>query len=257
MHFVWRAIVVWVIVFAGCLLGAATQWLLPADHLAQAKGAIGSMQGLVILLLALVLGLLVWTSYGIYSQQQTETQTLGSQILQLDLALDRYGPEAQRGRELLKNELIETRERFWGRDPRAPLLTYAQTRAELRSMDRFFAGLKPADDEQRHALDTARQLSASILETHYLMSRQLRNPVPAALIVIVVCWATFLFWCVGALSSFDALSLTVEALGAAAVASAIFLVLEFSQPYLAFFGIKPYGIDQIIAALSAKAREAG
>jgi hypothetical protein len=59
------------------------------------------------------------------------------------------------------------------------------------------------------------------------------------------------------LSSFDALSLTVEALGAAAVASEIFLILEFSQPYLAFFGIKPYGIDQVIAALSARAREAG
>jgi hypothetical protein len=173
MHFVWRAIVVWLIVFAGCLLGAATQWILPADHLAQAKVAIGSMQGLVILLLALVLGLLVWTSYGVYSQQQTETQTLVSQILQLDLALDHHGPEAERGRDLLKNELIETRERFWGRDPHANLLTYAQTRAELRSMDRFFGGLKPADDEQRHALDTARQLSASILETHYLMSRQL------------------------------------------------------------------------------------
>ena len=257
MHFVWRAIVVWLIVFAGCLLGAATQWILPADHLAQAKVAIGSMQGLVILLLALVLGLLVWTSYGVYSQQQTETQTLVSQILQLDLALDHHGPEAERGRDLLKNELIETRERFWGRDPHANLLTYAQTRAELRSMDRFFAGLTPTDDEQRHALDTARQLSASILETHYLMSRQLRNPLPAALIVIVVCWATFLFWCIGALSSLDALSLTVETLGAAAVASAIFLILEFSQPYRAFFGIKPHGIDQVISALSAKARQAG
>jgi hypothetical protein len=86
----------------------------PADHLAQAKGAIGSMQGLGILLLALVLGLLVWTSYGVYSQQQTETQTLVSQILQLDLALDHYGPEAERRCDLLKNELIETRETILG-----------------------------------------------------------------------------------------------------------------------------------------------
>ena len=48
------------------------------------------------LLLALVLGLLVWTSYGVYSQQQSEAHTLGSQVLQLDLALERYGPARSR-----------------------------------------------------------------------------------------------------------------------------------------------------------------
>ncbi len=143
MHFVRRAVVVGCVIFAGCLVGAALQQLLPTEHLANAKSAIGTIQGLVTLLLALVLGLLIWTSYGVFSQQLSEVQTLGSQILQLDLALERYGPEADRGRELLKNELIATRERFWGREGVGPAsLTYAQSRAELRSMDGFFAALK-------------------------------------------------------------------------------------------------------------------
>jgi hypothetical protein len=40
------------------------------------------------------------------------------------------------------------------------------------------------------------------------------------------------------------------ALGAASVASAIYLILEFSQPYLGLFRISPDGIDQVIASLS-------
>jgi hypothetical protein len=258
MYFVRRAVVVACIIFAGALAGSALQWLLPTQHLADAKGAIGTIQGLVTLLLALVLGLLVWTSYGVYSQQRSEAHALGSQILQLDLALDRLGLEADRGRELLKQELIATRERFWGRDGAGPtLLTYAESRAELCSIDDFFAALKPTADERRRALDAARQLSASIVETHYLMSSQLRSPIPHSLLVSVVCWATLVFTCVGALSTFNALAGIYEALGAASVSSAIFLILEFSQPYVGLFNIPPDGIDQVIAALSAKAGQRG
>ncbi|HKN31168.1 MAG TPA: hypothetical protein VJY34_26155 [Roseiarcus sp.] len=255
MHFVRRAVLVACVVFAGCLVGHALQRLLPQEHLADAKSAITTIQGLVTLLLALVLGLLVWTSYGVYSQQRSEAQTLGSQILQLDLALDRYGPEADRGRELLKKELIATRERFWGRDGAGPALTtYAQSQAELRSMDGF-AALKPTTDEQRRALDKTRQLSESIVETHYLMSRQLCDALPHSLLVSVVCWATLVFTCVGALSKFNALALIYEALGAASVSSAIYLILEFSQPYVGLFNIPSDGIDHVIAALSAKAAQ--
>ena len=116
MTFVWRAALVMCIIFAGCLLGILLQHSVPSQHIADAKSAITTIQGLVALLLALVLGLLVWTSYGVYSQQQSEAHTLGSQVLQLDLALERYGPAADRGRELLRQELEASRVRFWGRD---------------------------------------------------------------------------------------------------------------------------------------------
>src|ERR1700729_2800582 len=251
MTFVLRAVQVMVIVFAGCILGILLQHSLPSQHIADAKSAITTIQGLVALLLALVLGLLIWTSYGVYSQQQSETHTLGSQVLQLDLALERYGPGADRGRELLRQELMATRERFWGGGGARPArVAYSQSRAELRDFDGFFAALKPFDDEQRHQLDKRRQLSASIIQTHYLMSRQLLSPIPKALIS-VVSWATLPFTCIGASSGVNALAIVYEALGAAAVASAIYLILEFSQPYLGLFRISSEGVDQVIAELSA------
>ena len=75
---------------------------MPAHDLADAKGVITTVQGVVSALLAIVLGLLIWTSYGVFTQQQSEAATLGSQLLQFDVLLDRLGPEESlRGRELM------------------------------------------------------------------------------------------------------------------------------------------------------------
>jgi len=96
MHIVRRAIFIGCVIFAGALIGDGLQWLVPQAYLSDAKGAVGMVQGLVTLLLALVLGLLVWTSYGVYAQQHSEAQTLGSQILQLSRSTDSDRPP-QRG----------------------------------------------------------------------------------------------------------------------------------------------------------------
>ena len=83
------------------------------------------------------------------------------------------------------------------------------------------------------------------------MSRQLRTPIPKTLLISVVCWATLLFSCIGASSSVNALAIIYEALGAGAVASAIYLILEFSQPYPGLFRVSPEGVDHVVAELSA------
>jgi len=98
------------VIFAGALVGDLLQWLLPAHHLSDAKGVITTVQGLVTALLALVLGLLIWTSYGVYAQQHTEMLTLAGQVLQLDVAFDRLGMDGLRGRALLREYLIAMRQ---------------------------------------------------------------------------------------------------------------------------------------------------
>ena len=89
-----RTLIVALLTFVSGLLGFLLQWLLPVQDVADAKGMIGSIIGLVALLLALALGLLVWTSYGVYTNQNAESQSLGPLILKLDFALEQYGPEA-------------------------------------------------------------------------------------------------------------------------------------------------------------------
>jgi hypothetical protein len=105
------------------------------------------------------------------------------------------------------------------------------------------SALKPATDEQRHpaghgprTLDLDRADALSDVEA--AQGAPFRR-----VLISVVAWATLLFTCSGASTNANALAITYEALGAAAVASAIYLILEFSQPYVGLFRISPERLD--------------
>jgi hypothetical protein len=245
-----RTVIVALLTFLSGLLGFFVQWLLPLQHVADARGVISSIIGLVTLLLALVLGLLVWTSYGVYTNQNSESQSLGPLILKLDLTLEQYGPEARRGRDLLRAAVVRARDRFWGGDGRpAGVSPYAQARADLQDITAFFASLEPATDRQKQLIGAALPNFMQVVETTLLMTRQLANPVPKLLIFVVIGWSALLFMSYGLLGTLNALSVIAEALGSIAVASAIFMILEFSQPYSGLVRISPVGVDNLIATL--------
>src|SRR5271167_1961004 len=102
-------------VFAGGALGLVLQRVLPEKFTTGGpRDMIGAVVGLLTLLSALVLGLLIWTAFGVYSAQNLAIQTLAVKVLQLDLALADYGPEASGGRALLRQELAKTIDAVWG-----------------------------------------------------------------------------------------------------------------------------------------------
>jgi hypothetical protein len=243
-----RTLIVALLTFASGLLGFFVQWQLPVQEVTGAKDMIGSIVGFVSLLLALVLGLLVWTTYGVYTNQNTESQSLGPLILKLDLALEQYGAEADRGRDLLRAAVVRARDRFWG--GRAIGATpHAQLRADLHEIMGFFATLEPTTDQQKQIITTAMPNFMQVVETTLLMTRQLANPVPKLLLFVVIGWAALLFMSFGLLGAFNGFSVAIQALGSIAVASAIYLILEFSQPYSGLFRISPVGVDNLIAEL--------
>jgi hypothetical protein len=126
---------------------------------------------------------------------------------------------------------------------------YAQARADLQNIAAFFAGLKPADDRQRELIATARPFFIQVIQTTLLMSRQLASPVPKLLLFVVVGWSAPLFLSFGFLNAFNLVSVAAVALGSVAVASAIFMILEFSQPYSGLVRISSVGVDNLIATL--------
>ena len=197
-----RTVSIAILAFVSGLVGFLLQWLLPVQVVTDAKGMVGSITGLVILLLALVLGLLVWTSYGVYTTQNAESQSLGPVILQLDFALEQYGPEARAGRDLLRHAVVHARDRLWG-GKTSGVAPYAQARADLQDIAAFFGGLKPADDRQKELIATAKPFFVQVIQTTLLMSRQLASPVPKLLLFVVVGWSALLFLSFGFLNAFN------------------------------------------------------
>jgi hypothetical protein len=206
--------------------------------------------GLVTLLLALVLGLLIWASYGVYAAQIAEAQSLGPAVLDLDYTLELYGPETAALRESLRQATLRARERFFGAGHVKPTsFTLADSRKATQATTDMFNALSPATDQQRELLATAKQLRTTVIQTQFLMSRQLDNPVPGILISAVIGWTMVLFFGHGLTSTLNPITLAAEALGTFSVSSALFLILEFSEPYSGVYKIKPAGIDKVIEAL--------
>jgi hypothetical protein len=250
MIFVSRAAIVSLVTFASALAGFGLQRLLAASYVADSKGMIGSVAGLEATLLALVLGLLIWTSHGLLTAQQAQLQTIARSMILLDLAFAGYGPEAAAGRRELRESLKRARARFWIDDPRGRrVVVYSDISAEVLPMRAVFASLRPMNDCQRQHLAAARDLFGTIVDTQLAMIRSLVNPVPNLLLTVVVGWACLLFFGYGLMAAINLLTAIMAALGALSVGSAAFLILELSDPYVGLFKMPADGVDAVLKAL--------
>jgi len=245
-----RTIVVVLTTFGASVVGMLLQGAVPAAILNESKGTVGAMVGLVTLLLALVLGFLVFTAFSVFSTQQSEAQSLGPLVIELDLALEHYGPDGAGGRAGLRAALERSRLRFFGDVHRGPQpWTLEETRATLQGLGAYFDSLTPATDKQKELLATARDLARRFTDTQILMARQLANPFPPYVLLVVVCWASALFFGNGLVATVNAVTVIAHLAGAAAIGSAIFLILELSNPYTGYVRLSPVGIDRLLKVL--------
>ncbi len=108
------AAIVFAIVFIGGAVGLELQRALPESYTTGGpKDLTGAVVGLMTLLLALVLGLLIWTAFGVFSTQKASVQTLSITDLKLDEALQDYGPEAAEGHRILIEGIKNTIAEVW------------------------------------------------------------------------------------------------------------------------------------------------
>src|ERR1700735_4755583 len=140
-------IAVAVAMFAAGLLGLFLQRVLPEKHTTGgSRDMIAAIAGLLTLLCALVAGLLIWTAYGVYSGQNLQIQAVASKVMQLDLALSDYGPEAIPVRAQLRDALGRTIDQIGGAsasDSNFAADNFASAIQNLRARDNVLAALHP------------------------------------------------------------------------------------------------------------------
>jgi hypothetical protein len=247
------AFAVGVAVFAAGSLGLVMHHVLPEKHVTGgAKDMIGAVVGLVTLLSALVLGLLIWSAYGVYAGQNVAIQTLAAKVLQLDFALADYGPEAKDVRAQLRQGLGKTIDEVWGSnesDANFVAKNFAAALDNLRNRDATLTALHPSTDAQTQALTAAKATVESIGQSRLQMSFALASPISIPLIVIVAAWATFLFFGYGLMSGGNAMSFVAVAVGALAIASAAYMILDLSGPYSGIFRVSPAPLEQVLAVM--------
>jgi len=249
---VWLSIGVALLAFAFGVSGLSLQRLLPEPHTSdRSRAMIRAIVSLISLLLALVLGTLVGSAYSFYANQKSEIETFAARAIHLDLALAEYGPETTPARARMKQQLLEVREMVWGENAveAANALAVGEPLPHIRWLDEYVASLDPRTPAQRQFAAAAASDLAAVEQTRLLIALQLASSISWPLVVIVVSWALILFFGYGVLSRVNATTLTALGLGAFAVGSALFLILQLSQPFTGVFRMSSAAFDEMLASL--------
>jgi hypothetical protein len=245
------AIAVAVVTFASGLLGLYLQRRLPKTHMSGgSKDMILAVIGLLTLLLALVLGTLVGNTYAFFAMQKSELETMASRALLVDQALAQYGSEAKPARDLMKQALTQSHALFWrGADADPAQLKVDIALKRWEPVAGALNALDPKTPAQKDALAAAKANFALMEQTRLLMSLQLTSPVAWSLVTSVILWSMFLFCGFGVLSGTNPTTIIALALGAISVASAMFLILDLTQPYSGLFRVPASSLEQTIEAI--------
>lgn len=251
--FLRRAAVVAAAASLSLLAGFCAHRLTPSADVAEAESIVRLVVGLEATLLALVLGLLISTCHGLFSAQLHQWQTIGGAILALDRALSEFGAKADSARDALPQMLNRMRARFWTRRAGGHrTVDFDDLTDEDSSMRSMLASLRPADDEQRRRLWISEDKLTLIFETQLTMMRSIVNPVPSLLFNCVAGWSCLLFFGYGLLSATNLLTGFIAMLGAISISSAVFLVLELSDPYVGLFQMPTIGLDKLLQVLTSR-----
>ncbi len=244
-------IVVAISAFSAGILGLYLQKWLPERHTTdRSRDMISSMVALVSLVLALVLGTLVSSSFGAFSTQESELETLATNALELDMALAQYGPDGRPARDVLRNTLVSTRELFWGKSGGSSMaFGVAVALPGISAMNDSLSMLEPKTAMQKALFSSAIDYKKAIETTRLMMSLQLASAVAWPLLLIIGFWAILLFLGYGLLSRVNAMTVAVLGFGALSVAGAIFLIIDLHRPYAGLIHVPPAALTEAIATM--------
>lgn len=242
------SIVVAIFAFAAGILGLYLQKWLPERHTTdRSRDMISSMVALVSLVLALVLGTLVSSSFSAFSTQESELETLATNAIELDMALAQYGPDGRAARDILRNSLMRTHELFWGKSGANSMeFDVSVALPGIRAMNDSLNMLDPKTPMQKALFSSAVSYDKAIEATRLKMSLQLASTVAQPLLLIIGFWSVLLFLGYGLLSRVNLMTVAVLGFGALSVSGAIFLIIELHRPYSGLIHVPPAALVEAI-----------
>ena len=179
-------------------------------------------------------------------------QTLAAKVLQLDLALADYGPDARPVRLQYRDVVRKTIDQVWGSNiSSADIVAQAFEEAlrNMRARQAALDALHPSTDGQRQALAAAKSIGDAIAQSRLQISFALSAPVSYPLVFTVVSWIALGFLGNGFMSRGTPTSVIAIIVGACAVASAFYMILSLSNPYSGVFRASAAPLEQVLAVM--------
>ncbi len=222
-------IAVFLSLLAGAWIGSFLRQRVP-DHMldGEAKEVVRLGMALLASIAALVLSLLISSSYAVYEGQRNDLRTLAADLINLDGTLRLYGEPARPVRALLRPALAETIDHLWAR-PTENFFVQPDSAGEAAYL--AVLGLIPANETQVALKGQALQLAAHLSQSRLRLYERSQPDLPASLIFVLSAWMVCLFISFCLFSPLKHTSIVALVLVAFSIAAALFLILELSEPF--------------------------
>jgi hypothetical protein len=218
-------------IFGGTLVGLVLRRIVPADHLdADSKDAVKVGAGMISMMSALVLGLLVSSAKNTFDSTNAAIVQSGAKVILLDRVLAAYGPEVKELRDQLRLGLAASIELLWPEEGVHESLSKFEKAAMMEKLGQRIRALKPESDAQRRLQEQALGICNEILLSRWVQIEQAQIPLPTPFLVILLFWLTLLYTSFGLLAPHNGTVITAMFVGALALATALFLILEMNRP---------------------------
>jgi hypothetical protein len=241
--------IVFALVFGSALLAMFVHRVLPEEHLSSdSKDVVKLGIALVATMSALVLSLLVASAKSAFDTRSSQLTQASADIVLLDRALARYGPETTEARSLLQRSVASIIERFWPAAGTKPI-TIDPGASPVEALYDKIEALTPQSDAQRSMQSEALTLATDMARTRLLLFEHLGASIPVPFLVVLVFWLCIIFASFGLFAPRNATVIAVLCVCALSVAGAIFLILELDRSFEGLLQVSSAPLPAALAQL--------
>lgn len=242
------AIIVFLGMFGGALVGMTLRRRLPDHHLAKdTEDAVKLGLGVIATMTALVVGLLLASAKTARDGTERELKVFSADIMLLDRNLAQYGPETAAAREVLRRYVDFKIAAMWPADAGGVVADPAGWRL-LEEVQEKVRTLTPATDSQRFIQPRALQISGELAQTRWLLSEQVGS-IPVPFLLVVASWLAIIFTSCGLFAPRNVVVITVLFFCSLSIAGALFLILDMAQPFRGFVRVSSAPLRNALAML--------
>jgi hypothetical protein len=129
-----------------------------------------------------------------------------------------------------------------------------ETFTPSRAAAQFFLtleSLSPTNDVQRAIKPRLMDVATDLTRTRLLMFVHFDNPIPAPLLIIVILWLTVIFASFTLFADANAVVAVASLVYALAVSSALFLIVDMSQPFTGLMKIPSEQLKHVLPQLAS------
>jgi Protein of unknown function (DUF4239) len=233
--------------FGGALLGLPRR--LPKDEFRDDTIRVITLTtGMVVTMASIVIGMLVSSARASYEVRHQELIQIASKVVMLDRILANYGPEAQEARAQLRYAIESGLQQTWGDSSVARV--QLRPAHQVETLYEKVLALVPKTPEQTSNKAGALTLAMDLQQMRWLILVQSGSESASLpMLVILTLWLTVVFISFGLLAPSNRTVTVALFVSALAVSTAIFLIVDMSNPLGGVLKLSPEPLRAALAQL--------